>query len=91
MTKKKLASRIRELKELKAEEASIQDRIASIENEVKAEMMRLDKQELQVDIFTVRYKDLVRKTFDAKTFQGSYTALYEKFMKPTSYKRLTIS
>lgn len=91
MTKQRLTKKVHELKELKAQAATLEERITAIESEIKQEMKRLDKQEMQVDIFTVRYKELVKQAFNTKAFKMKYEDLYNQFTAPKAYKRLTIN
>lgn len=91
MTKKKLESKVLQLKELKAQQTELQKEIDTIESEIKMEMVKQKKQELKVGIYTVRYKELVKRVFNAEMFKSTNSGLYDKFVCMKPYKRLTIS
>lgn len=91
MTTAKLLKKVTQLKELKNQEACLHEQITAIEDELKAEMLKQEKQEIKVGVFTVRYTDVNTKRFDTSSFKQKYLDLYNQFLKVTSSKRFSIS
>lgn len=91
MTKTELIAKTRELKELKIMLNELEAEIDSIEDEIKQEMTATGVEELIVDVFTIRYKDVKSNKFDSKAFKATYEELYNQYCKPTTYKRFTVN
>lgn len=91
MDKKELISKIRELKELKQMADELAAEITSIEDELKAEMLAQNAEEMTVDVFKLRYKTVVSSRFDSKAFKATHEELYKQYSKPTESRRFTIS
>ena len=91
MNKDELAKQVRDLKELKliAEELAIE--IAHIEDVIKAEMTALNVNELQVDIFKIRWTPVKIPRFDKTAFKKVYSELYNQFTKIIETKRFSIA
>lgn len=91
MTTAKLLKKVTQLKELKNQEAGLHEQITAIEDELKAEMLKQEKQEIKVGLFTIRYTDVTAKRFDTSTFKQKYMDLYNQFLKVSCSKRFSIS
>lgn len=91
MDKKELISKVRELKELKQMAEELAAEIASIEDELKAEMLAQNTEEMTVDVFKLRYKTVVSSRFDSKAFKATHEELYKQYSKQTESRRFTIS
>lgn len=91
MDKKELISKVRELKELKQMADELAAEIASIEDELKAEMLAQNTEEMTIDVFKLRYKTVVSSRFDSKAFKATHEELYKQYSKPTESRRFTIS
>ena len=83
--------RVRELKELKILEEELRAGISTIEDELKAIMTESGTEEMQVDIFKLRYKEVKSNRFDSAAFKQRYLDLYEQFSKPTVTRRFTVA
>ena len=59
MSTNELASKVRELKELKAMAEELAAEIAAIEDVLKAEMTAQGTDEMTVDIFKIRWKPVI--------------------------------
>lgn len=86
-----ITSKIKELKELKAQIEMLQDEITAIEDSIKAEMLTRGVDEMQVDIYKVRYKTIKTSRFDSKAFKSTHEALYNQYTKQTEAKRFTVA
>ena len=91
MTTAKLLKKVTQLKELKNQEANLHEQITAIEDELKAEMLKQEKQEIKVGLFTIRYTDVNTKRFDTSSFKQKYMDLYNQFLKVSCSKRFSIS
>lgn len=58
---------------------------------IKDTMNQFGLDELMVDVFTVRYKDVTTSRFDSKRFSQQHKALYEDYLTTSTSKKLTIS
>lgn len=58
---------------------------------IKDAMTKFGLDELLVDVFTVRYKDVTSSRFDSKLFAQQHKALYDKYLTACTTKKLTIN
>ena len=72
------------MEEIKAEAETLRD-------EIKAEMMARDIEELSVGQFIVRFTSILSNRFDTTGFKRAYGELYKEFTKQTASRRFTIS
>ncbi len=86
-----LTHKVRELKELKAQAEMLQDEITSIEDIIKAEMLTRGVDEMQIDIYKVRYKTIISNRFDSKAFKSTHEELYKQYTTQTEAKRFTVA
>lgn len=86
MSTHEITSKVRALKELRAEIEALQAEARSIEDELKADMLTKN-----VDIFKIRYKTVKSSRFDSKAFKETHSELYSQYCKPTEYKKFTVA
>ena len=79
---------LRDLEEL-IEEAKAE--AETLRDEIKAEMMARDIEELSVGQFIVRFTSILSNRFDTTGFKKVYGDLYKAFLKQSSSRRFTIS
>ena len=79
---------LRELEEL-IEEAKVE--AETLRDEIKAEMMARDIEELSVGQFIVRFTSILSNRFDTTGFKKVYGDLYKAFTKQTNSRRFSIS
>ena len=91
MTNQEMLKKVRELKELKAMADELSAEITAIEDVVKAELTALGVDEMQVDVFKVRYKTVISSRFDSKAFKTAHAELYDQYTKQTASKRFSIA
>lgn len=91
MNKEELTAKVRELKELKLMAEELEAEITSIEDEIKAEMTAQNVNELQVDVFKIRWTKVLSNRFDSKAFKKIYNDLYNQFVKQTESMRFSIA
>lgn len=90
-TTTELKDRVTELKELKALADELAGEITALEDDIKAEMTARQVEELQIDVFKIRYKTVKSRRFDSKTFKAANEALYNQYSKEVISRRFTVS
>lgn len=86
-----LLGKIRSLKELEALISEAQAELDSIKDELKAEMTSRNTEELDVDVFKIRYKTVKSSRFDTTAFKSTHKDLYEQYTKQTESRRFTVA
>ena len=79
---------LRELEEL-IEEAKVD--AESLRDEIKAEMLSRNTEEMSVGQYIVRFTSILSNRFDTTGFKRAYGELYKEFTKQTASRRFTIS
>ena len=91
MSENTLKAKVRELKELKAMQDELTAEITTIEDEIKAEMLSTGTDEMQIDIFKIRYKLVESKRFDSAAFKATHAELYAQYTKTTATRRFSVA
>lgn len=91
MSKTEMTTKIRELKELKVMAAELNAEITAIEDSIKAEMTARETDELQADIFKIRWTKVVSSRFDTTAFKSTHADLYNQYLKQTTTRRFTVA
>lgn len=91
MNTNELTAKIRELKELQAliDEATAE--AEAIKDELKAHMTSEGKEEMNVDIFKIRYKTVTSSRFDSTAFKKTHGDLYEQYNKLIQTRRFSVA
>ena len=79
---------LRELEEL-IEEAKAE--AETLRDEIKAEMMTRNVEELSVGQFIVRWTSILSNRFDTTGFKKAYGDLYKAFTKQSASRRFSVS
>lgn len=87
MSTKDLTAKVRSLKELEALIAEAE----SIKDELKAEMINRNTEEMAVDVFKIRYKTVKSNRFDTTAFKNTHKELYDQYIKQTESRRFTVA
>ncbi len=91
MSSIELASKVRELKELKAMQEELAAEITTLEDTIKAEMTARNTEELTVDIFKVKWMPVISRRFDTTAFKTTHKDLYEQYTKETVTRRFSVA
>lgn len=91
MTTIEMTRKLHELKELEALIAEAEKDAEAIKDTLKAEMNAQGVDEMNVDIFKLRYKTVVSSRFDSKAFKATHTELYNQYTKQTESRRFTVA
>lgn len=86
-----LLAKIRSLKELETLISEAQEELDSIKDELKAEMTNRNTEELDVDIFKIRYNTVKSNRFDTTAFKSTHKELYDQYVKQTESRRFTVA
>ena len=79
---------LRELEEL-IEEAKAE--AEALRDEIKAEMLNRNTEEMSVGQYIVRWTSVLSNRFDTTGFKKMYADLYEEYTKQSASRRFTIS
>ena len=91
MSKNEIVSMIETMNNYDELAAKAKAKADAIREEIKAEMLRLDTEELAAGAYIVRYTNVISNCFDSTTFKKLYADLYKDFTKPVSSRRFTVS
>ena len=91
MSTSEITSKVRELKELKAMLEEIEAEIATIEDEIKAEMTARNTEEMSVDVYKVRWTKVTSSRFDTSAFKKTHAELYNQYTKQTETRRFCVA
>ena len=91
MTTNEIITKVRELKELEMMLQELTVEIDLIKDDLKAEMTARDIEEMQADIFTLRYKEHLQSRIDSKTLKKELPDVYGKYANTIKVKRFTVA
>ncbi len=91
MSKETLTAKVKELKQLKAMQEELNAEITAIEDEIKAVMLDSGTDEMNVDVFKIRYKLVESKRFDSSAFKATHADLYNQYTKTTTCRRFSVA
>ena len=91
MSANEITTKIEALRELEdlIEEAKVE--AESLRDEIKAEMLSRNTEEMSVGQYIVRFTSILSNRFDTTGFKRAYGELYKEFTKQTASRRFTIS
>lgn len=91
MSKNEMVAKIEALNEWEAIIADAQAEAEALRDEIKAEMLDRDTEELVAGAYIVRWTSILSNRFDTTGFKKVYGDLYKAFTKQVSSKRFSIS
>ena len=91
MTTNEMTAKIDELRELETMQAELKEMIESIKDELKAELVTLDVEELEVGTNIIRYTTVLSQRFDSTTFKKKMPEIYTAYLKQVTSKRFSIA
>ena len=69
----------------------IEAEIATIEDEIKAEMTARNTEEMSVDVYKVRWTKVTSSRFDTSAFKKTHAELYSQYTKQTETRRFSVA
>lgn len=86
-----ITSKVEALRELEALIEEAKAEADSLRDEIKAEMLNRDTEELEAGQYVVRYTTVLSNRFDTTAFKKLHGELYKAYTKQTTSKRFSIS
>ena len=91
MTRVEIEKKIEELKEMETLLEEVKAEAEAIRDELKAEMIERDTEELETDQYIIRWTSVLSNRFDTTNFKKVYGDLYKAFTKQSASRRFSIS
>ena len=91
MSKIELYYLIEALNEWEAIIADAKSEADSIRDQIKAELMANDVEEMECGNYVIRYTSVLSNRFDTTAFKRDYNELYKAYTKQTASRRFSIS
>lgn len=91
MSNNELVKKIEELKEWEALLEEAQTAAEAIKDEIKAEMIAQETEELDCGSYIVRWTSVLSNRFDSTSFKKVYADLYKEYTKQVTSKRFSIA
>lgn len=91
MSTAELSSKIEALKEWEAVIDEAQAEAEAIRDEIKAEMLKLNTEELQAGAYIVRWTSVLSQRFDTTAFKKVMPEVYKAYIKQVTSRRFTLA
>lgn len=91
MSTNELTTKVRELKELKAMADELAAEITAIEDSIKEEMTARNTDEMQIDVYKIRWTKVLSNRFDSTAFKKAMPELHAQFTKQTESRRFSVA
>ena len=91
MSINEIESKIRALNEWDALAEEARKEIESLKDEIKAEMLHQNTEELSAGQYIVRWTSVLTNRFDTTAFKKAHGELYKTFTKQVASKRFSIA
>lgn len=91
MTTTEITAKVKRMKKLQAKAEQLQGEISAIQDEIKAEMLEQDTEELRAGEYKIRYSVITSNRFDSSAFKKLYGELYRQFTKTTTSRRFSVA
>lgn len=86
-----LEKKIEALKEWEALQAEANAMVEQLKDELKAEMLKRETEELEAGRFIVRWTTTISNRFDSSSFKKEHGDLYKAFTKAVTSKRFSVA
>lgn len=86
-----LVSKIEELEELEKLIEEAKEEAEALRDEIKAEMMARNTEELEAGKYIIRWTSVLSQRFDSTAFKKVLPDVYKAYTKQVSSRRFTIS
>ena len=91
MSTVELSSKIEALKEWESVIDEAQAEAEAIRDEIKAEMLKRNTEELQAGAYIVRWTSVLSQRFDTTAFKKVMPEVYKAYIKQVTSRRFTIA
>lgn len=86
-----IESKIRALNEWEALAEEARKEIESLKDEIKAEMLQQNTEELEAGQYIIRWTSVLTNRFDTTAFKKEHADLYKTFTKQIASRRFSIA
>ena len=86
-----ITSKIEALKELEALIEEAKAEAETLRDEIKAEMLNRNTEEMEAGQYIIRWTSVLSQTFDTTSFKKVYGDLYKEYTKQTASRRFSIA
>lgn len=91
MTKSEIITKIEALNEWETLLEEAKAEVDAIRDDLKAEMLNLDTEELAAGQYIIRWTSVTSNRFDSANFKKALPEIYKAYLKQVSSKRFSIS
>ena len=91
MSTNELTAKVAELRELRRMAEEIAAEIATIEDQIKANMTALNTDELHGSTFRITWKPVTSSRLDSKALKAEAPELWNRYSKQTTSRRFLVS
>ena len=91
MSINEIESKIRALNEWEALAEEARKEIESLKDEIKAEMLNQNTEELEAGQYIIRWTSVLTNRFDTTAFKKEHADLYKTFTKQIASRRFSIA
>ena len=91
MSTHEMESKIAKLQEWEALAEEAKAEAEALRDEIKAEMLTRDTEEMEAGRFIVRWTSVLSNRFDTTTFKKEHAEMYKQYTKQTSSRRFSIA
>lgn len=86
-----VASKIEQLKELEELIEEAKAEAEALKDEIKEEMMKQGKEEMEAGKYIVRWTSVLSQRFDSTAFKKALPEVYKAYIKQSASRRFSIS
>ena len=86
-----ITSKIEALKDLEALIEEAKAEAETLRDEIKAEMLNRNTEEMEAGQYIIRWTSVLSQTFDTTSFKKVYGDLYKEYTKQTASRRFSIA
>lgn len=91
MSTNEIESKIAKLQEWEALAEEAKAEAESLRDEIKAEMLTRDTEEMEAGRFIIRWTSVLSNRFDTTTFKKEHSEMYKQYTKQTTSRRFSIA
>lgn len=91
MSTHEMESKIVKLQEWEAIAEEAKAEAEALRDEIKAEMLTMDTEEIEAGRFVIRWTSVLSNRFDTTTFKKDHAEMYKQYTKQTASRRFSIA
>lgn len=91
MSTHEMESKIVKLQEWEAIAEEAKAEAEALRDEIKAEMLTMDTEEIEAGRFIIRWTSVLSNRFDTTTFKKDHAEMYKQYTKQTASRRFSIA